>query len=389
MVLKPLAEAPTGRLRGIDIARGIVMVLMVIDHVRVYAGVPAGGADVPTFLTRWVTHFCAPVFVLLAGTSAFLSGRRRTRRQLSRRLLWRGLGLMLLELTVCKLCWTFQFDYGSVLAGVIWVIGVSMIMLAALIWLPVPAIALIGLLIVGGHNAVAPWLQPAANERPGAWLLLTYGIGSAPIGESFRLLVLYSLVPWVGVMACGYALGPVLLSPRRSRWCVLLGTAGVVTFVLLRSTGVYGDPRPWALLATRMPSALAFLESAKYPASLTFLLMTIGPFVLLLPAFERWRGRIAEGLLTFGRVPMLFYLLHVPLVHLLALAVAAVRTPEHVGWLFADHPFAPPPVPDGYRWSLPLLYTVTVVAVALLWWPCRQWARRQERGRLASRNASA
>jgi hypothetical protein len=149
---------------------------------------------------------------------------------------------------------------------------------------------------------------------------------------------------------------------------------------LLRATNAYGDPRPF-VADGRRAAWMAFLDTNKYPASLAFLLMTLGPLLLLLPAFERWRGRAAEVLLTFGKVPMAFYLLHIPLVHLLALLVALVRTPAATGWLFANHPMSPPPVPDGYRWSLPLLYAVTVVAVLALWWPCRALAARRGTGR--------
>src|SRR5262249_26085477 len=156
---------------------------------------------------------------------------------------------------------------------------------------------------------------------------------------------LYALVPWVGVMACGYAFGRVLQATpaRRNLACVALGALATALFVLLRATGLYGDPRPFT---GKGPTPwMEFIETAKYPASLCFLLMTLGPMLLLLPAFERWRGRAADVLQTFGRVPMAFYLLHIPLVHALALLVALVRTPDQVGWLFAPHPMGSPPVP--------------------------------------------
>src|SRR5688572_6213550 len=367
----------TGRVAAIDVLRGIVVVLMAIDHVRVFSAVPAGGPDPGVFFTRWITHFVAPVFLLLAGTAAYLYGERvGDRRALAKFLITRGLLLILLELTVIRLSWTFNFDYGAyVLAGVIWVIGWSMIALAALIFLPTKAIAAVGLLVIFGHNAI-PWIE---TEN---WLakVLYYG-GAIRFGtDGPSLAILYTLVPWLGVMAAGYALGALyrLEAARRRRILARLGGGAIALFVVLRASGIYGDPSTWnPTLNDPWPALRTFLNTAKYPASLQFLLMTLGPALLLLPWLERMRNRTTEMLEIFGRVPMFYYLLHIPLIHALACVVSLIRTGGISPWLFGNHPLWPAEPPPGYRWSLWLLYAVTIIAVMLLYFACRWYSRRK------------
>jgi uncharacterized membrane protein len=369
------------RVRSIDIVRGAVMVLMAIDHVRVYAGVPAGGPDPAVFFTRWVTHFCAPAFVFLAGTSVFLQGRKVERGALARRLLLRGLWIILLELTVVRVAWGFNLHFERyLLAGVLWVIGWSMIAMALLVRLPTAVVGAFGVLLIAGHNlsAFAPATMESLGESRFAWLwqILYFGGRVGP-----NLFVLYSIVPWVGVMAAGYAFGAVLTRDpaTRRRLCLAIGLGAIVLFVVLRGLNLYGD-RPWS--ASESPPAwLAFLNTTKYPASLLFLLMTLGPVIAPMPALENARGRIAEWLTVFGRVPFAYYLLHIPLIHLLAVLISVVRTPEATPWLFGDHPLLPGPPPDGYRWSLGLLYAVTALAVFLLYFPCRALADLKARRR--------
>jgi uncharacterized membrane protein len=389
-----MAAPANSRIASVDVVRGAVMVLMAIDHVRVFAGVPAGGRGPGVFFTRWVTHFCAPAFVFLAGTSAFLYGR--THAGLSRHLLVRGAWLVLLELTVVRLAWTFNLDFaGYELAGVLWAIGWCMVLLAGLVRLPLKAIAAFGLLVVAAHNLADPffgaWIE-ALPRSPlaGLWKILYVGFHAGPIQPGPRgptLVVLYSIVPWVGVMAAGYAFGRVLtLEPaRRDRTCLALGLGATALFLLLRGFNLYGDPRPWTD-ATQgpnpMPALLAFLNTNKYPASLCFLLMTLGPTIALLPALERARGPLARVLTVFGRVPFFFYLLHLPLIHVLALVVSRLRLGEVSPWLFANHPMGNPRPPDGYAWSLGLLYLVWAAAVVILYFACRWFAdlkaRRQD-----------
>ncbi len=369
------------RILSIDIVRGAVMVLMAIDHVRVYAGVPAGGPTAAVFFTRWVTHFCAPVFVLLAGTSAYLYGRKvASRGSLAKFLVLRGLWLVLLELTVLRFAWTFNFDYANfTFAGVIWVIGWSMVVLGALVFLPASIVGAIGVAIIVGHNALAPVV--GAIESPSWFLRILYAgwrFEVPPLGWS--VIVLYTLIPWVGVMAAGHGFGAVLeRSPeKRRRVCLTIGIAAVVLFVVLRATGVYGDPRPWD-----HSTALGFLNTTKYPASLLFLLMTLGPMLIALPLLENARGRIARWLSVFGQVPFFYYVLHIPLIHLIAVLISVVRTPDSTGWLFANHPMMPPDVPPGYMWSLPLLYFVTALVVVSRYFPSRWLAGKKSSARSA------
>jgi len=366
------------RLPAIDVVRGAVMVLMAIDHVRVYSGVPACGPSPAVFFTRWITHFCAPAFVFLAGTSAFLYGRRHD--DLPRFLLVRGAWLVLLELTVLRFFWTFNFDYAHyMLAGVIWVIGWCMILMAGLTNLPIRAVGIFGVLVIALHNAAGPFLVGLAGNQESAtawiWKILYAGFLAGPVGG--RLMVLYSIVPWIGVMAAGYAFGPVMaLEPaKRRRVCLQLGLGATALFAVLRALDVYGDPRPWG-----RAGLLAFLNTTKYPASLSFLLMTLGPTIAAIPLAERARGALGRGLAVFGRVPFFFYLLHIPLIHLLALVVSAIRLGAVSPWLFENHPMGQPPPPEGYTWSLPTLYLVWAIAVAILYVPCRRFAELKERG---------
>jgi uncharacterized membrane protein len=358
-----------------DIVRGAVMVLMAIDHVRVYSGLPAGGPTAGIFFTRWVTHFCAPAFIFLAGTSAFMYARRHA--DVSRFLVTRGLWLILLELTILRVAWTFNVEFsGYNMAGVIWVIGCCMIALALLVRLPLALVTAFGLVVIAGHNVVDlfPTLGPAlADSRlSGLWKILYLGFSAGPIvvGDSGpQLWVLYSLVPWIGVIAAGYAFGAVqMLEPRqRRRTCLAIGLGAIALFLVLRGLNLYGDPRPWR-------TGLEFLNATKYPASLSFLLMTLGPTIALMPLIENARGAVAGWLTVFGRVPFFYYVLHIPLIHVLALIVSRVRMGEVSAWLFANHPMAPPPPPEGYVWSLPLLYVVWAVAIVMLYVACRWYA---------------
>jgi len=370
----------------VDILRGAVMILMAIDHVRVYSGIPAGGPEPGVFFTRWITHFCAPAFIFLAGTSAFFYGRRHG--DLSRFLLTRGVWLVLLELTVIRVGWTFNFDFANyLLAGVIWVIGWCMILMAGLVRLPVQAAGVLGLLIIALHNAVMPRLIPQLPDGGVAWFwkILYVGFFAGPVrlgADGPDLVVLYSIIPWVGVMAAGYAFGRIMTmdAARRDRLCLTIGLGATALFLLLRGFDLYGDPRPWtgqlegSEWAPPMPALLAFLNTTKYPASLSFLLMTLGPAIALIPLLERARGALAQRIGVFGRVPFFYYVLHLPLIHALALMVAKLRLGEVSPWLFTNHPMANPPVPDGYAWSLPLLYLVWAVVIAMLYPACRWFA---------------
>ncbi len=372
--MTPAMTSPAlpGRIRSVDIIRGAVIVLMAIDHVRVYAGLPAGGPTAAIFFTRWITHFCAPAFVFLAGTGAWFYGRRHP--DLRRFLCTRGLWLILLELTVLRVAWTFNVDFAHYnMAGVIWVIGWSMILLAALVRLPLAVIGGLGVLVMGGHHLIPRSFDDVSALRN----VLQVGFFAGPIGGNGTppLIVLYTIVPWVGVMAAGYAFGGILaLEPaRRDRLCLAIGLGAVALFLVLRGFNLYGNPYPWSA-SGNMPALLSFLDTAKYPASLQFLLMTLGPTIAFIPLLERATGVLARPLEIFGRVPFFFYVLHIPLIHAFALVVSKLRLGSVSPWLFANHPMGAPPPPDGYAWSLPLLYLVWAVAIAILYTACRWYA---------------
>ena len=379
--LEPAAvssAAPTAtRLASVDLIRGAVMVLMAVDHVRVYSGLPAGGPTPGIFFTRWITHFCAPAFIFLAGTSAFLYGRRHA--DLSRFLLVRGLWLVLLELTVLRVAWTFNLDFAHyMLAGVIWVIGWCMVLMAGLVRLPLPAVGGLG---IADHRAAQRWSMPQLRRRClpaalGLWKVLYIGVRAepAPIGP---LMVLYSIVPWIGVMAAGYAFGRVLtLEPARRASDLLCGRPGCDRAVpaccaasTCTATRSRGPP------ARRMPAVLSFLNTTKYPASLSFLLMTLGPTIALMPLLERAARRVvARWLAVFGRVPFFFYVLHIPLIHALALVVSCIRQGAVSPGCSPTTRWATRPPPDGYTWSLGLLYLVWAVAIVILYLACRWFA---------------
>lgn len=388
----PATPAPStapGRVASVDIIRGVVMVLMAIDHVRVFAGIPAGNASPAVFFTRWITHFCAPAFIFLAGTSAFLHARRKP--GISRFLLTRGILLVVLELTIIRLSWTFNLDFRQyMLAGVIWVIGWCMIAMAALVKLPVRAIAAIGLIIIFGHNVLDGQLFSLAETlgndvRSILWKVLYVGFFAAPAQltpQGPNLFVLYTFFPWIGVMAAGYAFGTILTQDpaRRDRLCLTIGLGAIALFLVLRGFNLYGDPAPWSAPTPQpdgpppLPAVLSFLNTSKYPASLLFLLMTLGPTIAVIPALEKWRGAIARWMTTFGRVPFFYYVLHIPLIHVMAIIVSKIRMGTVVPWLFANHPMGSPRPPAGYQWSLGLLYLVWLIVVVLLYFACRWYA---------------
>ncbi len=359
---------------------------MVIDHVRWFLSEARFDPTDPAlttpalFFTRWVTHFCAPAFMLLAGAGAYLSlGRGRTRRSLSWFLLTRGLWLLVLEVTVARFGWQFNLDYGYTGALVFWALGWSMIALAGLVWLPLPAIAAAGIGMMAVHNLLDGVAPAALGEWSWLWTIL-HQPGMLLLSPDVGLFVLYPLVPWIGVMAAGYALGALFALPadRRDRILFRLGLGLTAGFVLLRVVNLYGDPSPWATQSQGWRTALSFLNTTKYPASLLFLLMTLGPAIALLPRLERARGSLAEGVRTIGRVPLFFWLLHVPLIHLIAVAFSLARYGEVIPWLVRNPPVS---LPEGYGYGLPVVYAVTLAVVLMLYPACVWFAALKRRRR--------
>jgi uncharacterized membrane protein len=374
------ASAPA-RIAPIDIVRGAVMVLMAIDHVRVYSGLPAGGPTAGIFFTRWITHFCAPAFAFFAGTSAFLYARKLGNTgALARYLIVRGLFLVALELTFLRFAWTFNFDYRHfLLAGVIWMLGWCMVLLAGLVWLPAWAVGAIGLAIIFFQQIFReiPRAFPEQVRASVGWIWeFLYPAG---LKHAEGIVILYVLVPWIGVMAAGYAFGVILTKPPdvRRRLCLQIGLTATFLFLVAGCVAAFqyhdqSDTRPFVF---------RLLDQRKYPASQLYLLMTLGPTIALLAAADRARGWFAGILETFGRVPLFYYLAHIPAIHIAALAVMYLRNGSiHPEW-YATAPFTS--VPVEARWSLPLLYLVFAAVVTILYFACRWFAGVKARSRSA------
>lgn len=383
----PTAEATrlTGRVGSVDVVRGLVMVLMALDHVRDYFGVgnisptDVQQASVALFLTRWITHVCAPSFVFLAGTSIFLQLQRKTKNEVARLLLTRGAWLCLLELTAVHFLWTFNYHWSSQLLEVIWVIGLSMMVMAAIIYLPVWAVAVFGAALVLAHNAFDRLTVASFGDYGWLWHLLHVQGFLTDDPAKLPILVAYPLIPWPGVMALGYAFGAVLMknAESRRRWLLRAGPLAILIFLILRFSNLYGDPRVWTPQASAVRTAMSFFNVAKYPPSLLFLLVTLGLSLLLMAAAERTqaKGRFAALLkvfTVFGRVPFFYFLVHILVAHSLAI-VAAFATGQNWRW-FITEPFQGgvwAGVPPGYGFSLPVVWLLWLLVVAICYPLCR------------------
>ena len=388
------------RLDSIDLLRGIVMVIMMLDHTRdfvhnaVFQFDPSdlSRTNVALFFTRWITHFCAPVFVFLAGTGAYLQlARGKTKGELSRFLITRGLWLIVLEVTVVRFGILFHPDYRFLgFLQVIWVIGISMIVLAGLIHLPKIAIAAFGLLMIALHNLmdttrVVGWGGPGTpvpSLSAKIWILLHQPFDGFPVLDfpSPVVFVVYPLIPWIGVMAAGYVFGVLYQwdGPRRRRALLILGSVAIVLFIIIRGINLYGDPSRWASQDSLVFTVLSFINTTKYPPSLLFLLMTLGPAILSLVIFETEssRGAIARFFITFGRVPLFFYLLQWFTAHLISIGLHFAFG-KQVSHLFQSPiTFSPP---QGTGFNLGVVYLAWIVGVLLLYPLCKWFAGLKQR----------
>jgi uncharacterized membrane protein len=378
------------RLDSIDLLRGLVMILMALDHVRDFFSdrLFLDATDLTTttpanFLTRWVTHYCAPTFIFLAGTAAFLSrSRGKSTPALSWFLLTRGIWLAFFEVVVNRFMWMFNYDLHHHGAGVFWAIGWSMVALSVLVYLPTRVVTVFGVSMIALHNLL-DGLTPAAVRLPGWLWTILHSPGEATVVEGYTFGTGYCLIPWIGVMAAGYGFGTVMLLDRatRRRQVFRLGMALTLGFIILRAANVYGDPRPWSVQSSPLWTFLSFLNCTKYPPSLLFLLMTLGPALLALAVFDRPLGSLAGPVITFGRVPLFYYVLHIPLIHGGAVLLDYVR----FGWspLATSGPWEvrPGEIPDSYGVSLPVVYLIWVGVVMILYLPCRWFAAVKQRRR--------
>jgi uncharacterized membrane protein len=386
--LTSAADVPSPRLRerleSVDALRGIAMVLMALDHTRgflsnaQFAPVDLAHTTPALFFTRWVTHFCAPAFFLLAGVGASLSlARGRSLAQVSRFFLTRGLWLVVLELTLVCFGWDFTLHVTPWYAGVIWALGWSMVFMAALAWLPRGAIAAVGIALIVLHNVTDAMTPAAFGEFGWLWRFLHF----PDLHASLLIRIDYPIIPWVGVMAVGYAMGPLFReSPeRRQKILVGLGVAAVIGFLGLRWLNGYGDPMPWSVETRGTYTVLSFLRVRKYPPSLDYLLMTLGPLLIALVWLEHARGRVFFFFVTYGRVPLLFYVAHIYLVHLLAVVVAYGQGGTASFLFTSDGPLARHP--PWYGVNLVWVYVGWVLVVIALYPMCRAFARVKARRR--------
>ena len=376
------------RLESVDLLRGLIMIIMALDHTRDFF---TNAAFLPTdlsqttpayFFTRWITHFCAPVFFLLTGTGAYLSLRRKSKRELSRYLVTRGLWLILLDAVVLRcLAMQFNFDFHVTFLIVLWTLGWSMIVLAVLIHLPDIVVAVFGILLIAGHNLLDS-IEPSSFGRfAPLWSVLHV---PSLISENPRHLVfvVYSLIPWVGVTAVGYVLGRIFNWPpdRRKAFLLRLGLALTAAFVVIRAINIYGDPSRRSPQKSAFFTILSFLNTTKYPPSLLFLLMTLGPALLFLRAFDHRTPQFLRPALVYGKVPLFYYVLHFPLIHLIAVAICYARY-GHIYWMFQSptldqYPFTRPP---GWGFSLPGVYAIWAFVVIAVYPACRWYAALKQR----------
>lgn len=398
------------RIDSIDLLRGIVMVIMMLDHTRDFVhnavfqfdALDPTRTNVALYFTRWITHFCAPTFVFLAGTGAYLQlARGKSKRELSRFLITRGLWLIFLEITIVRIGVSFSFDYRIFgMFQVIWVIGASMIVLAALIHLPLSLVTAFSGLMVVFHNLfdgfrVESWRgenSPIPGIGAKVWMLLHQPFEAFPILPILSpvIFVIYPLIPWVGVMALGYAFGVLYRKDAAYRLRVLkiIGTTAIVLFIVLRAFDLYGDPQKWSQQKNLVFTVLSFLNTTKYPPSLLFLLMTLGPSILALAYFERiapaprnsFVGRVREFFITFGRVPLFFYLMQWFTAHAISVLLH-LAFGKPVKWLFQSPIdwFSGPP--QGVGFNLGVVYLSWILGVLLLYPLCKWFAGVKKRRR--------
>ncbi|MBP6978664.1 MAG: DUF1624 domain-containing protein [Lentimicrobiaceae bacterium] len=355
----------------------MVMVLMALDHCRFYFHYGANVYDPVNlntttpllFLTRFITHFCAPVFVFLAGTSAFLYGSKKSKPALSKFLVTRGFWLVFLEIAVMPVVWYFDLTHSFIYLQVIWAIGISMIALAALIHLRWKVLLVIGVLIVAGHNLLDGITAEGKSFTSILWYLLHQEY-FLELSEKLMILIGYPVLPWIGVMILGYCLGNLYSretdASRRKKWLLGLGLGSIALFILLRSINVYGDLEPWSSQKNILYTIFSFINVTKYPPSLDFILLTLGPALLFLYATETIKNRFTNFFIVFGRVPFFYYVLHILFIHLLALLGLVVTGGDWRLMILTEDVFVSHQI-DTYGYPMWVVYVIWIAVVLLLY----------------------
>ena len=374
------------RIESIDILRGIVMVIMALDHVRDYFHFSANTAnpmDLATttpllYFTRWITHFCAPIFIFLSGTSIYLQSLRKTKSELSRFLIIRGLWLILLEIVVNTFGWSFNPSYPAFFMQVIWAIGISMVLMGALIFLPYWLILTLGLTIVFGHNTLDYFEQQPDFKPSLIWDVLHHGVFKPyEIIRGHSMLIVYPFLPWTGLMMLGYCLGKLYSNDysvaARLRYLRIKGYSLILFFIVLRASNLYGNPSDWTTQKTWLYSILSFLDVEKYPPSLLYLCMTIGPALLGLAYLENIKNKWTDGFKVFGRVALFYYVLHIYLIHLLCMVVFFVKGHNMAEAVNPEAHFPFYFVITGEGFSLTGVYFIWLIVLAILYPFCKKY----------------
>jgi uncharacterized membrane protein len=384
------------RISSIDLMRGIVMVIMALDHSRdfFHHGALLGGYD-PTnmttttpaiFFTRWITHFCAPTFVMLAGTSIYLSTQRKTKNELSLFLLSRGLWLIFIEVVVMRFSFFFNFYYDLTVLQVIWAIGASMVCMSLLTRLPYGAVVAIGFAILFGHNAFDAIPLKPGDSFYEAWILIRQA-GFFPISDTgAAFFVPYPILPWLGIMILGFGLGKIFKSDfdpaRRRKLLLIIGTSAIALFAVLRFINGYGDPAPWSVQKNALYTLMSFINTTKYPVSLMYTLMTLGPILILLSLFERVKMPALKPFIVFGRVPLFYYILHFYLIHIISLILFMNKTGKSFSELdfHIDKSFGGITLEGGYSlfWAYVGWLSVVVALYPLCRWYNEYKSRHQQ-----------
>lgn len=386
--IDPQADSNPARIKSIDFLRGVVMILMALDHVRMYFALGTWYAE-PTnlatttpllFFTRWITHFCAPVFVFLAGTSAYLYEMKVQRsKETAWFLVSRGVWLIFVELVIVNFAWTFDITYSFRLLQVIWAIGISMVALSALVFLPDKWILAIGMMLVFGHNLLDPITVQGSDTQDIIWYTLHQPNAVFIVGSLVNFL--YPVLPWIGLMALGYVFGTLYKNnfpaSRRRRWLLGVGLAATLLFLLLRAFHLYGEPRQWDMRTSPVFTLLSFLNTTKYPPSLHFLLMTMGPALIFLSLVERYQNQLPKPVTVFGRVPFFFYILHLYLIHALAMLLLLFQGRNPGEYILSAGALRSGNLND-FGLSLGAVYVVWVVVIVLLYPVCRWYQRYRE-----------
>lgn len=368
------------RIESIDLLRGLIMIIMALDHVRDYFHIDASmfnptdlsKTSISLFFTRWITHFCAPVFMLLSGTSAYLVGVKKGKKYLSKFLFTRGIWLVFLEFTIVSFGWYFDVNFTAIDFLVIWALGMSMIFLSVIIYMPISWIIITGIIMVFGHNLLDNIHVPGVGAASFIWAILheqqifNYG------GHSF--FIGYPLIPWIAVMALGYCLGKLYANDfdaeKRKKILIKIGSAAILFFVIIRCVNMYGDPLSWSKQSNVMFTVLSFINVTKYPPSLLYLLITTGPALLFLAYSENAKSWFSTQLKMIGRVAMFYYLVHLYIIHILAMAATYL-----CGFKWNDMILTTwinfEPKLNGYGFSLGIVYLVWFFIIVILYFLCR------------------